>query len=312
MLTGTPVMNRPAELVSQLTVMDRLGEFAKSGADFMRKYGSAGKKDDERSAQDRRSYVELNDKMRATCFIRRTKAQVLTELPPKQRSVIPIELDNWKEYIAAESQMIRDLIERHRDLAKARAQRIAEDLASIETLKQLAVRGMMAPMGEWLEDFLASDQKLILFGWHKWVIHEMSERFDAEYITGETPLAERDRIMAAFQTDPSVKLIVGNIQAMGVGVTLTAASTVNFMELGWNPAVMDQAEDRAHRLGQHDSVNANYFIGIGTIYERIMKLIDAKRLVVSAATDGRMAPREQSILSDLIADLTGTPNEEAR
>ena len=77
-----------------------------------------------------------------------------------------------------------------------------------------------------------------------------------------------------------------SLKAAGVGITLTAASDVLFIEQGWNPADMDQAADRCHRIGQKDSVTVYTMLCEGTVDERIAKLIDQKRLIVNAVMQG--------------------------
>jgi SWI/SNF-related matrix-associated actin-dependent regulator 1 of chromatin subfamily A len=109
--------------------------------------------------------------------------------------------------------------------------------------------------------------------------------------------------------DDSIKLFIGNIQAAGVGLTLTAASNVLFVELGWTPKDHGQAEDRAHRIGQEESVTAWYMLGKNTIDERIYEMINAKKKIIKKAvgdtTDAevyneRIFNTKESILSGLI------------
>jgi SWI/SNF-related matrix-associated actin-dependent regulator 1 of chromatin subfamily A len=91
-----------------------------------------------------------------------------------------------------------------------------------------------------------------------------------------------------------------NIKAGGVGLTLTAASDVLFVEQSWTPGEHDQAEDRCHRIGQHNNVQIYYILASGTIDEYIYDLIQQKRIVVDAATDGSDAI-SSSVLSDLMS-----------
>lgn len=243
------------------------------------------------------------------CFIRRTKAQVLTELPAKQHVTIPIEIDNRDEYMDAESELVKMLLKT--DPAQARKSLYVEHIAQIEALKQLVVKGKMAAMEEWITDFLETGEKLVLFGWHQKSIRAVAEKYAAPTITGSTSLLVRDEAVQRFQTDERCKLIVCNMQAGGVGLTLTAASNVAFMEQGWNGATHLQAEDRVHRIGQTDSVTAYYLLAPQTIDERIRHLIEAKQVVVDETTEGRFGPTGGgSILADLIADLTGKQVQE--
>jgi SNF2 family DNA or RNA helicase len=124
-------------------------------------------------------------------------------------------------------------------------------------------------------------------------------------ITGGITGASRQASIDAFQNDPSQQVIVCSIKAAGVGLTLTAASDVLFVEQDWTPAGMDQAADRCHRIGQEDSVTAWVAICADTIDEDIADLITAKRMIVDAATDGAQTDDESnSILADLLIRLT--------
>jgi SWI/SNF-related matrix-associated actin-dependent regulator 1 of chromatin subfamily A len=112
-------------------------------------------------------------------------------------------------------------------------------------------------------------------------------------------MEQRHKVVNEFQSNPNVKLFVGNIQAAGVGLTLTAASNVAFMELPWTPGELVQAEDRCHRIGQKDSVTVHYLLAADTIEYDIAELLDAKKKVLDAVLDGRDTP-DESLLTELM------------
>lgn len=325
-LTGTPVMNRPKELLSQLNILSRLDDFG-GFYSFVNRYCRV----EYIEGDDHSDLLDLNKMLRATCFVRRRKADVLSELDPKTRTTLPLEIDNRGEY----ERCLRDLVNFLRDKAASderfqayldslevsadekaemRAAYIqqraaagagpAAALVMIENLKQITARGKIKAVLEWIEDFIETGEKLVVFATHKNVVAAIAERFSADTITGETSMGARDKAVQRFQTDPASRVIVGNIKAMGTGLTLTAASNVAFIELDWTPAAHDQAEDRCHRIGQQDAVTAYYLLGDRTIDEDIADLIDRKRRVVNATTDGITTAKDrESILGDLIDRL---------
>lgn len=325
-LTGTPIVNRPNELLSQLDFLGRLDDLG-GFWNFAKRYCNAHRGQFGWNFSGSANLVELNDRLRQTCYIRRLKKDVLPELPPKRRSIIPMAIDNRKEYNAVHrdiQEWIKDRAKEDREFEKSidslssaekakaikergtsaeERARNAEKLVLIGRLKQAAVRGKMAAIIEWVNNFLETGEKLVLFAHHQFVIDQLVSEFNALSITGQTPIARRQAAVDAFQNDPDTQLIVLNIKAGGVGLTLTAASNVAFAELDWTPAAHDQAEDRAHRIGQDNSVNIWYFIGVDTIEEDINDLIEAKRLIIDAATEGKEGNKDNSIFNELWKQL---------
>jgi superfamily II DNA or RNA helicase len=280
-LTGTPLVNRPKELVPQLRILGRLHEFG-SGAELERRFGANAERE------------RLHWHLRRSCYVRRLKKDVLPQLPAKRRAVVPFDLDNEREYRHAERDLIAWVQERFsssddRDSRVVSALR-AEALVRVNALRQLVGVGKLHAAHAWIHDFLASGEKLVVFAAHRAVQHDLLERFPgAAHILGADTPAERDEQVQRFQSDPSVQLCICSLKVGSHGFTLTAASDVAFLELGWTPAEHDQAEDRAHRIGQSDSVTAWYLLAADTIDERMAALIDAKREVVGAVTDGVVA-----------------------
>jgi SNF2 family DNA or RNA helicase len=114
----------------------------------------------------------------------------------------------------------------------------------------------------------------------------------ALHLLGRDSPAERDAAIRAFQQAEGPQLFVGATSVAAQGITLTRASNVAFLELEWTPAMHDQAEDRCHRIGQRDAVTAWYLLAAGTIDETMARLIQRKRGVVAAVTDGRQLDGE--------------------
>ena len=304
-LTGTPVMNRPPELISQLRILGRLADFG-SGAQFGKRFRGPD------------AHLRLHWHLRARCFARRLKADVLPQLPAKTRGIVPIELDNEPEYRLAERDLVAWLQSQPFDLreldARVAAALRAERLVRLNALKLLAARGKLHAALAWIHDFCSSGERLVVFAHHREIQRAVLERFpSALHILGEDSHVARDASLRAFQEPDSAanQLIVCSIEVAGHGITLTRSSNVAFLELDWTPAKHDQAEDRCHRLGQLDTVNATYLLAAGTVDETIGTLLERKRAVIGAVTDGR-AEDEEGVVDALVRDLRGTPYRRLR
>jgi SWI/SNF-related matrix-associated actin-dependent regulator 1 of chromatin subfamily A len=279
-LTGTPVLNHADELIAQLRVIGRLEDFG-SGARFSRQF--RGQLSEER----------LHWHLRRRCFVRRLKSEVLPQLPAKRQVVVPVALTNEAEYRLAEKDVIEWLRSQPLDLSELNARIAAtlraERLAQLGTLQRLAARGKLAAALAWIDDFLASGEPLVVFARHVEIQQAVLARFPAAlHLLGADSLRNREASIAAFQDPGGPSLIIGATRVAAQGITLTRSSNVAFLELEWTPAMHDQAEDRCHRIGQHDAVTAWYLLAANTIDETMARLIQSKRQVVAAVTDGRV------------------------
>jgi SWI/SNF-related matrix-associated actin-dependent regulator 1 of chromatin subfamily A len=304
-LTGTPAINHPTDLIAQLRILGRLADFG-SGAQFGRRFRGAD------------AHLRLHWHLRARCFVRRSKADVLPQLPAKTRSIVPIELDNETEYRLAERDLIAWLQSQPLNLseldAKVAAAMRAERLVRLNALKLLAARGKLHAALAWIHDFCSSGERLVVFAHHREIQNAVLERFPtALHILGRDNHIARDAALRAFQEPDNGKnqLIVCSIEVAGHGITLTRASNVAFLELSLNPAKHDQAEDRCHRIGQEDPVNAAYLLAADTIDETIATLLERKRAVIDAVTDGREAD-EEGVVNALMRELRGSPYRRLR
>lgn len=328
LLSGTPVLNRPIELVPQLQALGKLQMFGGFWG-FARRYCNATRGQFGWMFDGAENLGELNKKLRETCYLRREKKDVLPELPDKIRTIIPVVIDNRAEYDRAEAELIEyikeqgrlekkflDDLDRQADgmvdqtdeqiaqwkadaiaayrMDKAERAARAETLVRIETLKQVTARGKFKMAVDWITDFLEDNpaHKLVVFAIHKDVIDMLADALSAAGVhwlklTGETPAADRQRCVDMFQAnDQMFRVFISNIQAGGVGITLTRASYELFLEYGWNPGVMDQAEDRCYRIGQKNCVNVYWMSGLNTIDEASIAIIEGKRRVTSETVDG--------------------------
>ena len=190
-LTGTPVLNHAEELIAQLRVIGRLEDFG-SGARFARIFGSR----DHGVTEER-----LHWHLRRRCFVRRLKSEVLPQLPAKRQVVVPVALDNEREYRLAEKDVIEWLRTQPLDLselnAKIAATLRAQRLAQLGTLQRLAARGKLHAALAWIHDFLASGEPLVVFARHVEVQQAVLERFpDALHLLGRDSAERREAAIA--------------------------------------------------------------------------------------------------------------------
>ena len=297
-LSGTPIVNRPQEILNAIQLID--STIIGSAWGYLQRYCGAKHSRFGWDFTGASNTEELHEKLTSTIMLRRLKKDVLQDLPDKQYSFLPIELDNNKEYKKAESNFIQWLKE-NKGIEAARKATGAEALTEIETLKQLAVKGKMKQAIDWIKDFIEVDGKLVVFANHKFVIDTLMTEFRdiAVKIDGSVTGENRDKAVQEFQNNDAVKLFVGNIKAAGVGLTLTAASNVAFLEYDWVVGNHIQAEDRCHRIGQKTSVTIYYLTAINTIEEKLVKMLHKKAQVLAAVLDG-VSMKETSIFQELL------------
>ncbi len=299
-LTGTPIENRPMELYNTIWMIDPTicGTKKAFGKTYCGGYFNGFGWDFNGSS----NVQELHAKLTSTIMIRRKKADVLKDLPAKVRGFIPMEIGNRSVYARAEADFI-GWVKKEKGLKAAEKAQNAEALVKIAALKQIAAEGKMVNTVEWIKDHLETTSKLVVFAVHKKAIEllmgELKE-FNPVKIDGSVTQEGRQGAVDTFQNDPGCRVFIGNIQAAGIGLTLTAASSLAFVEIGWSPGEMDQAEDRIHRIGQlASSVNIYYLLSQGTIEETIARLIDSKRKIVDAVMDG-IETTTQNLLGELM------------
>lgn len=299
-LSGTPIVNRPIEAFNAIRLINPF--LFKDQWYFAKHYCNARYNGFGWDLNGASNTSELHKILTDNIMIRRRKEDVLKELPNKIYSFVPIELDNKQEYQEAKQHLINFIRKTKGDDAAHRAT-MAEQLAEIEILKQVAIKGKMSQAISWISDFLEVDGKLVVFATHRTVIDTLIETFGsiAVKIDGDVSQINRQKAVDDFQNNPDIRLFVGNIKAAGVGITLTASSNVAFLELPWTPGELSQAEDRCHRIGQKNSVNIHYLLAEGTIDEQIAHLLDRKRTVVNAVMDGILT-EDWSALTELIKE----------
>jgi hypothetical protein len=301
LLSGTPIVNRPMEFYNAINLV-RPSLFPSWFA-FAQRYCGAKHNGFGWDFSGASNTAELHELLTSTVMIRRLKADVLKELPPKQRVVVPLEITNRTEYNRIADDVI-DYIRSTEGAEAANKASRAEVLVQFEKLKQAAVRGKLTAAIEWIEDYLTNDPKLVVFADHQATVKALEVAFAGRSVTidGGTPAAQRQANVDRFMKEDRVQVLIGT-KAAKEGLTLTAARATCFVELWWTPGDHDQAEDRVHRIGQEaDSVSAYYLLAGDTVEETIAALIDEKRKIIAAVLDGREV-EDRDVLSELMKEF---------
>lgn len=283
LLTGTPIVNKPKDLVSQLGILDRLKDFG-GYKNFEKRYCSGPK--------EASNLKELNYKLNLICFYRRNKTdpEIKKFLPDKARQVIQCELDaaHRREYMHAQADLESYMVNvKNQTDEQVKKSMKGEVMVRIGILKNISARGKLADAFSFIQDIIDNGQKIVVFASLKDVIAKVQERFPKSVrVTGAEDGRQKQAAVEAFQNDPKIQVIVLNLKAGGVGINglQNVATQICFIEFGWHAAIMDQAEDRLYRTGQHANVMCTYFLGKNTIDEWNYKLINSKREIANTVT----------------------------
>ncbi len=301
-MTGTPVENHLGELWNLL-------EFINPGL-----LGSL------KSFRDRFAVPIERDGCRATrrqlkkliqpFILRRTKSQVLAELPPRTEVTLQVELSD--EESAFYEALRQRAVEKLADAGDGRTQHL-QILAEIMRLRRACCHpqlvlpdcgiagSKLALFSKTLDELLDNHHKVLVFSQfvdHLAILRDELDRkgITYQYLDGSTPTRQRKQRVEAFQAGEGDVFLI-SLKAGGLGLNLTAADYVIHMDPWWNPAVEDQASDRAHRLGQQRPVTIYRFITQGTIEQRITQLHASKRgladsLLEGAEMSGKLSGKE--------------------
>lgn len=311
-LTGTPMENHLGELwnLFRFIVPGLLG----SNDDFRNRFTIPIERDNCRQTQNRLK------KLIQPFLLRRTKAEVLSELPPRSESVLEVELspDEAALYEALRRHAV-EKIEKAASDPKSKGQQHLQVLAELTRLRLACCHPALVG-GEGIQstklqlfhqkvsEIIEGKHKVLVFSQFVKHLNILRDELDSmgvsyQYLDGSTSVKNRQLAVEAFQAgDGDVFLI--SLKAGGTGLNLTAADYVIHMDPWWNPAVEDQATDRAHRIGQQRPVNVYRFITKGTIEEKIVELHNSKRdladnLLAGSDNAGRLSTED---LINLLTD----------
>ena len=309
-LTGTPISNRPSELFPLVNALVP-AEFP-SFMNYAKRYCEARKffvGDKECwDFKGSSNLEELQQKLRVTCMVRRKKEDVLAELPPKRRFILELPSDGMGDIISRGGPLLERYeettarIKQLQDRATAAGSAAAfasqikalSDGASVAFEEMSLIRHELAqrklPLVVDRLNLLIDDNpeyKVIVFAHHRDLLLKLRQEFSGNsvMILGGMSIEEKDAAVQAFQNDASKQIFFGQIEAAGVGLTLTASSHVIMVEDHWVPGMVTQCEDRAHRVGQLNSVLVEHLVFEGSIDVKIIKDLFAKQEIIDQALD---------------------------
>lgn len=311
LLTGTPITNKPMDIWNQLDYLDhgRWGNWY----DFRDRYTSGyfhpsmnfyiqtGTRNREELARNIKPYV-----------FRKRKEEVLTELPTRVYNVISIDLTGQsrvkynKAIVDFEEFLIQftDL-----DTQQINRRLRAEALTRVQSLKQICsdykVVGKKPAIKEMVDNIFENnpEDKIVIFSQYRRIVKELQKLFrDSVVIHGEVSPEDRAEAIKKFQENPEKKIFIGTTQVSGVGITLTSASNLIFIDLLWNPADSQQCVDRLHRIGQEKSVNVFYLLARNTIDETIYRLLQKKQMDIDTIIDGQKIKRPTNIFNQFLKE----------
>jgi SNF2 family DNA or RNA helicase len=327
LITGTPILAKPVELYPLLTMLrpdlfHNFKEFGNRYCDPKRNFfgmdwtGSSNPK-------------ELNYILRHI-MIRRLKKEVMNQLPPKKRQKVEIQTDpKVIKQIQAINLSSEKIIEKINELNNSQInpnlvnyinQEKPEDdnenlLNLFNKVYNLSAEAKISGVKEYIHYLIDNKCKFLIFAHHMKMldgIEEEVKKLKVDYIRidGKVKLEKRQEYVYKYQHDETCLVAILSITACYTGITLTAASTVVFSELHMTPAVMIQAEDRAHRIGQeHECVNIHYLYGPDTIDEVLFRMLNQKQNIFSNTLDNMVKNMEVKNTYKKVGDFLKGKND---
>lgn len=294
-LTGTPMENSLSELWSIFDFL--MPGYLLTNSKFSEKFERPIAKE-----QDNKKLKELNNHIRPF-ILRRMKKDVLKELPDKieQKIIVEMTKEQKKLYLAYLQAIKGELSEEISTNGYNKSQ--IKILAGLTRLRQLCCHpgifiedykgdsGKLETLGEIVEEAINNGRRILIFSQFTSMLEKIKKLFISKnieylYLDGSTPTIERGNLVRDFNRGVSDVFLI-SLKAGGTGLNLTSADMVIHFDPWWNPAVEDQATDRAHRIGQKNIVQVIKLITKGTIEEKIFKLQEKKKeMIDKVITEG--------------------------
>ena len=315
LLTGTPILSKPLELYPLLTMLrpDIFNNFKVFGnryCDPKQKFVNNNWFIDWSGCSNAK---ELNYILK-NIMIRRLKKDVINQLPPKKRQKIEIETDpkiikKIKSLNVKNEIIYKELDNFNNNLNIENLKEIRNENNMFNKIYMLTAEAKVKGVKEYIHYLIENKCKFLIFGHHRIMLDSIEEevkklKVDYIRIDGEVKPEARQEYVNKFQTNEDCLIAILSITACYSGITLTAASTVIFSELYMTPAIMIQAEDRAHRIGQeHECVNIHYLYGPDTLDDILFKMLNKKQNIFSNTLDNMSKNMEVKNSSKKVGDF---------
>jgi SWI/SNF-related matrix-associated actin-dependent regulator 1 of chromatin subfamily A len=290
LLTATPLLNRPPELWHLLKLADLHTEAYGSFRAFCAAFGgspAAGWGTPTQAAAMGFSRVAL----------RRMKAEVLDQLPPKRRSLIPVGVA-----ISRGDQVILDEAE-----AAVLTYGRSVPFELISKARAITAKSKIPALLDRVEEYEDAGEPLVVFSCHLEPVEALGVRPGWALITGSTSPDRRTAIEEAFQRG-ELRGVAATVQAGGVAITLTRAAHVLFCDRAWTPALNEQAEDRCNRIGQTRGVLVEILVAARTLDERVEEIIEEKSKIIAESVNRATVVRiDTSVLDGVPEEIPQAP-----
>lgn len=291
-MTGTAIFAKPEEIWTTIRFANMTHHFMGDKLSFLEYYSDA-RFDFRRRRMvsgEPKNLDELQRNLRKHFMIRRTSSEGVYR---KVRNIIPldVEIKNIDKYETLKRKIVDvsylETGESKRDDSKSIIGALQPtDIVEFSQFRKECGIAKIKQAVKFIDDILETGEKVILFGYHKEVLAYYKELYpDSAMIVGSTPQKDRIKEIEKFQKDPNCKVFIGNLDSASVGITLTASSTVIFVEMGVTPAIMFQAEARASRIGQTKIVNVFYLVAKNTLDAYIAETLIRKNKIVEQSLD---------------------------
>lgn len=304
LLTGTAVMSKPVELWNLLKLVKMDDKIAVDWHQYIRRYCGGYRGKFGWVTDGATNLLELNQKLRDNCYIRREKRDVLSEMPDVTRQIIQMPINNLKEIGKAIDNFIEYMRESKGEEAAEKAME-AEHLVALGVLRKLAIAGKMKAIELYLKDWKAAgDKKLVVFGLHREGLDYLTEKFDGELIAGGVSAINKQKIVKDWQVSKN-QFLFANMESAGTGIDglQNVCSNMAIIELPWRPSDLSQVIGRLDRSGQTEAVTVSFLLSDETIDSDMWDMLLGKEAVTEAVNKGIDVKRQKSGMRAVIKSI---------